>query len=238
MKQEFTKQNLLTGDIIVTRCGELGVVLAEKEYILYQNDGLDFYDMFTENLLSVDEDPKWDIIKVYRGEAISFYDYKDEEPIYEREDVEQVENLMSESLVMDKKMEIEAESSDEIFIIAQALYGNRTGMTMKTNNLDRLILGYTGDELEIREPVDRTIVKIPDTSNLVIIYNKYQEELELEHKEYLLKADNSVLKPLAFIPTERIEIFSRCIVCRMNENGELASLQHEDLEIIWKYLSE
>ena len=225
MKQVFTKQDLLTGDIVVTRCGELGVVLAEKEYILYQNDGLDFYDMFTDTLLSEDEDNKWDIMKVYRGEAISFFDYEDEEPIYEREETTE------DSLEKQNR-------SDDIFIIAQAFYGNRTGITIKTDHLDRLILGYTGDDFDIKEPVNRTIVKIPETDNLVIIYNKYQEELELKHKETLLKADNYVLKPLAFIPTERIEIYSRCIVCRMNENGKLDSLQHEDLENVWKYLSE
>lgn len=63
MRKEFTKQDLLTGDIVVTRGGELGVVLAEKDYILYQNDGLDFFDMFTEELLSEDEETNWDIKK-------------------------------------------------------------------------------------------------------------------------------------------------------------------------------
>lgn len=89
MNKEFTKKDLLTGDIVVTRCGELGVVLAEQEYILYQNDGLDFLDMFTDDLIfEEDDDRRWDIMKVYRGGALSFYDYDDVIPVYEREDTD------------------------------------------------------------------------------------------------------------------------------------------------------
>ena len=42
--------------------------------------------MFTEELLSEDEDSSWDLMKVYRGDAMSFCDYEDEEPIFEREE--------------------------------------------------------------------------------------------------------------------------------------------------------
>ena len=50
MAKEFTKKNLQTGDIIETRNGELGVVILEKDCILYQAGGLDELDVFTENL--------------------------------------------------------------------------------------------------------------------------------------------------------------------------------------------
>ena len=41
MAKEFSKKNLQTGDIIETRNGEFGVVILEKDCILYQAGGLD-----------------------------------------------------------------------------------------------------------------------------------------------------------------------------------------------------
>lgn len=226
------KQNLLTGDIVVTRGGELGVVLTEKEYILYQNEGLDFLDMFTEELLSKDGEKNWDIMKVYRGDVISFFAYEDEEPIFEREEVECGE------MPKETKCFEEVKQSDDIFIIMQAFYGNRTGMSILKEDLDSLILGYVDKRFMGEEPVDRTIVKIPNTENLVLIYNKYQEERKLKKKERLLLEDNVIVKPVAFIPEENIEIYSRCAVCRMNENGDLESLQDGDGDKILKYLAQ
>ena len=48
MAKEFAKKNLKTGDIIETRNGELGVVILEKDCILYQAGGLD--ELFTATL--------------------------------------------------------------------------------------------------------------------------------------------------------------------------------------------
>lgn len=82
------KTDLMTGDIVVTRNGELGVIILEKDIILYQNSGMDSLSMFTDDMLSEEGETDWDIEKVYRaegGSAISFYDYKDCDPIYERE---------------------------------------------------------------------------------------------------------------------------------------------------------
>lgn len=90
MRKEFTKQDLLTGDIVVTRCGQLGVIILEKDIILYQNAGMDVLSMYTDDLQDETDEVEgadWDIMEVYRAEgggAISFYDYKDCDPIYER----------------------------------------------------------------------------------------------------------------------------------------------------------
>ena len=40
------------------------------------------------------------------------------------------------------------------------------------------------------------------------------------------------------IPENNIKIYSKCIVCRMNNDGEFESLQNEDFEKIVNYLSE
>lgn len=50
MKNTFTKKDLQTGDIIQARNGDRGVVILEKDCILYQKGGLDCLDIFTEDL--------------------------------------------------------------------------------------------------------------------------------------------------------------------------------------------
>jgi hypothetical protein len=125
---------------------------------------------------------------------------------------------------------------NNISIVAQAFYGNRMGTAVSREDIDRFILGYLGDELATEEPIDRTIIHVPNTNNLVIVYNKYFEEEERNRKDRLLKEKNYVLKPLAIIGD--MELYSRCIACRINEDGELDSLQKGDYEEIVKYFAE
>lgn len=128
--------------------------------------------------------------------------------------------------------------NNTIRVITQAFYGNKMETDIKKENIDRFILGYIDNSITINKKVDRTIVKIPNTDNIVIIYNKYQEEEELNRKNELLSNNNYVLNPLVIIPEHNIKIYSRCIACRINENGELESIQNEDYEKLVKYLSE
>lgn len=124
-----------------------------------------------------------------------------------------------------------------IFIVSQAFYGNRTGTEIRRENIDRFILGDQSDDLPVSEPVDRTIIRLPGSDNLVLIYNKYQEEERLAAKERALREDNYVIRPLASIPELALEIYSRCIVCRMNVTGELESLGEGDSAIWSRYLA-
>lgn len=125
-----------------------------------------------------------------------------------------------------------------IEVVAQAFYGNHVSTEIKKENIDKFILGYQSNDIPVTEPIDRTIVNVPNTDNIVIVYNKNEEEKELNRKKELLKNENHVLKPLAVIPEENIEIYSRCVVCRISETGELESLQNGDYEKFVKYLAE
>ncbi|MBR2949448.1 MAG: hypothetical protein IKC46_06270 [Lachnospiraceae bacterium] len=126
--------------------------------------------------------------------------------------------------------------TNKILIIAQAFYGNRTETSISPEDIDKFILGYSGD-IKITEEIDRTVIKIPNTDNLVLIYNKYEEEKRLLEKDELFEKENYQLKPLAFITEDNIEIYSRCIVCRISENGAYESLQDEDYHKFMKYLA-
>ena len=50
MANTFTKKDLKTGDIVVLRDRELGVVIAEKGVILFQNIGMGILDDYSEDL--------------------------------------------------------------------------------------------------------------------------------------------------------------------------------------------
>ena len=114
-------------------------------------------------------------------------------------------------------------------IVAQAFYGNRVATEIHREDVDRFILGYMDNDIVVTEKLDRTMVKVPNTNDIVIVYNKYAEE-EAKNKGFK--------KPLVAIPSENIELHSRCIVCKVDEDGELDSLQREDFDKFMTYLAE
>lgn len=125
-----------------------------------------------------------------------------------------------------------------ITIVAQEFYGNHTITEIKEKNIDDFILGHLDEKYNAEffgEKIDRTIINIPNTK-LVIIYNKYQEEDKLALKARVYKDRENKVKPTAIIPEKDITIYSRCIVCRINEDGSFDSIEKSDYNIITKYL--
>lgn len=129
------------------------------------------------------------------------------------------------------------EKNNLINIVAQAFYGNKTATEIDRNKVDRFVIGSL-DDYPIDYPIDRTIVKVPNTENIVLVYNKHKEKDMRELKEKALKEANYVMKPLAVIAEENIEIYSRCIACRIDEHGELQSLLDEDYNKLIGYLAD
>ena len=124
-----------------------------------------------------------------------------------------------------------------ISVIAQAFYGNRVGTTVAEDEFDGFVLGYLDNNIDPSKKIDRTIIRLPKEDNLVLVYNKYAEQKELEYKEKVFKEEGYVLKPLATIEEMNLELYSRCIACRVDENGNLASLEKGDYEKVIKYLA-
>ena len=127
--------------------------------------------------------------------------------------------------------------NERISIISQAFYGNRTGTELRGESIDRFILGYQTDGVTPRLPIDRSIIRLPGTKKVVLIYNKYFEAEWLEKKDRALREDNYEIKPLAIIPELDLKIFSRCIACRMNDDGKLESIKEEDFCVLDRYLA-
>ena len=191
----------------------------------------------------------YDITAVYRvpeGSAISFLDYKDEEPIYERADEDPIFERDEEEHLAINIPDIfrhrpSVEKKEQIRIVTQAFYGNRTATEIEKDELDGFVLGCLDaglfESMHKEEEIDRTVVRIPGAEYLALIYNKYQEQKRLEEKEECFQEEGYVMKPLATIPELGLNIYSRCIVCRMDAEGEPASLEPEDYELFMEYLA-
>ena len=254
------KEELTNGSIVVTRDGYLGVVIKYDDgdggYILYQEIGMDDLDLFNDNLTSEDGEA-WDIMEVFGdlSGTYSFYNIESSNPNpdWSRENgwqrptpkerearVAEFEKDRQQRLQQEEKMRRQAEERRKglLSIITQAFYGNRTGTEIRPDEVDNFILGHL-DSFPWNDSIDRTIIRVPDTEELVIIYNRFQEEKSLQQKEEWFREDGYVAKPLAVIPEIGLELYSRCIVCRQDPvTGELKSMQDEDYEIACRYLAE
>ncbi len=237
----MTKNELKTGDIIVNRGGYLGVVLKEPDYILYQTIGLDFLSSFNDDLTYRDEaDSDDDIMEVFRG--ISFIELDDEEPIWSRdedwhrpsrEEMKEREELIEQQRqeMLESIREIEkSKKNDCILIVAQHFYGNRTETEIKREHIDYFINGYMADyKPEYIADCQRTIVRIPDNDNIVIVYDQTKEDKYIAR--IIADGEDPGHMPVSCeIPSIGFRIHTRCIACRMDEYGVFQSLQDEDFE--------
>ena len=134
--------------------------------------------------------------------------------------------------------------NDNMAILIQHFYGNRTVTFISPDDFDAIMLGHLDtklfDKTRDREKIDRTIIRIPDTENLVLVYNKYQEEECLKKLQQFIQEIyecKNRFNPSAVIPEKGIVLYSRCIVCRINEDGALVSLEQEDCPKVVKYLT-
>ena len=127
--------------------------------------------------------------------------------------------------------------------MVQGFYGNRTVTEINKEDFDSFMLGHIGKRLfnPDREKVDRTIVRVPGAENLVIIYNKYEEEkclCKLQEFVQNLKRSEDRFNPSVVIPEMGIVLYSRCIVCRMNAKREFESLEKDDFKLFMKYMAQ
>ena len=119
------------------------------------------------------------------------------------------------------KNDVNTNKEKTIIIVTQQFYGNKVIVEIKERNLDNFVLGLIAEESEIGFditelfPKDRTIVKIPNSENLYLIYNKYTFS--------------------AYIPELNFKLYSRCIICKI-ENGVYKDITANDLPLFMKYL--
>ena len=118
-------------------------------------------------------------------------------------------------------------------IVTQEFYGNRTVTSVFEDELDWFLIGWVDADLgktlkKEWEKIARKEIDIPNT-DFVLIYNPKEEEKK--NKD----GDSNVL---GSIPELNLEIHSRCLICRRDKDGNLASVTPDDYENVIKYLAE
>lgn len=253
----MTKEDLLTGDIVVNRGGYLGIIIKELNTIYYQFIGSDPLDDFGNDLKYIfDDDEDSDIMEVYRDCSFLDIDNEDDIPIYARdpkwhrpakEEMETHQKAIKEEnakLHAEWLAPEELKLKDMISIVTQQFYGNRTGTEIRREDVNSFLKCIDADK-----PVDRKIVKVPGTENIVIVYDQNQEdeyvnavfpeqyaEYGKEYKEHTGK--EMTMEISCEIPEIGFKIHTRCFACRIDGNGELQSLEKGDVNKFIEYFAD
>lgn len=242
------KNDLRTGDIVVMKYnGELGVILLETNIILFQNNGREDLDDYDENMIYLYDDDA--IMEVYRESDFYEVDSDEVEVLYQRdknwkrpskEERDAFHAKMEEKREKEYKKwleRLEERNENHIDIIAQAIYGNRTLMKIERNRFDNYILGELSSNMYPDANIEKIIVPSPKCKDIVIVYGKKEEEEKLQNVSKWYQEDGYIAKPLAIIPELDLKIYSRCLVCRIDENGIFQSLQKDDAQYFIDYLA-
>ena len=259
------KRALKTGDIIVNRAGYLGVVLKDEDRILYQELGMDLLHEFNDDLMFFDfydkENRDFDIMQVFRG--CSFITLEDNKPYWERDrhwvpptveerrerdaqmEQKRQEQLEEMRMVEDDRQNQAAENrKNQIYIVSQCFYGNRTGTEIDRDWVDHFLRGHLSRELfgpkDIQDVVRKTVC-VPGSEHIVIVYDQTQEDRYVfedfpkhyarDGAEYLERWGEELKMHVSCeIPEIGFKIHTRCFACRMDDNEMLQSLEDSDCD--------
>lgn len=131
-------------------------------------------------------------------------------------------------------------NNDLMRIMVQGFYGNRSATEIRPEDFDSFMLGYQDAYMSDNEKIDRTIISVPGSEHIVLVYNRYEEEKRLKELQDFVQNIHKTqdrFNPTVVIPECGIVLYSRCIACRISEAGELVSLEREDVPAVVKYLT-
>ena len=133
-------------------------------------------------------------------------------------------------------------TKNNISIISQFFYGNRTGTEIARDWVDYFLRGHLSREHS--SPVDvqdvvRKIVCVPGAEQIVIVYDQTQEDRYVfeefpriyarDAADYFEYCGKELKMPVTCeIPEIDFKIHTRCFACRMDKNGILQSLKEDD----------
>ena len=234
MKQTFTKKDLLTGDVIEARNGDRGVVILEKECILYQKGGLDELDVFTDDLFVDGPFREGDIFKVYRDPdgPVGLQKLYDAQLVFRR-----INNRANRERVaqLDEKYNPVMGKTLVAVLEPHSRKCSKTYVDLQdTRSIDLMMSEAPSMTVCGQIPIDRTYIRIPNANNLFLLYNRYQEEWHLKLDEEDAGRYRNT-DPLMIIPEENLQIHSRCMLVRKDDSGNIEDLRNGDLEHIKKW---
>lgn len=239
MLNGFFKRDLHTGDIIEARNGERGIVVLEKYCIVYQAGGLDELDIFTDDLFVDGLQREGDIFKVYRDPRgpLGFNKLFDLEPIFMRKDDEYTRKRADE--LNDKydiaKGRVTAMVFEPCFRRCEETYL----CPVDKRSIDMAMSEAPSMTVCGQLKTDRTFIRVPHSNGLFVVYNRHQEKWHMKNidkeKRYGLCRNP---EPIILIPEMNLRIYSRCLLVRMNEHGQLENLRESDYDMVKAYLNQ
>ena len=238
MAKEFTKKNLQTGDIIETRNGEFGVVILEKNCILYQAGGLDELDVFTDDLFVDGPEREGDIFKVYSDPEgpIGFNKRFGIAPVFSRRNDKAAKRRaeeLSDKYDM-KKGRARVIVLEPCFREYKELYVDKN---IESREWDMFLSEAPSMTACGQLGIDRTFVPVPGEENLYFLYNKYQEEWHIQRDKETEEWERSRdTEPIVIIPKENLQIHSRSMIIRLDSAGVPEDLRDDDFEKAKEYL--
>lgn len=140
--------------------------------------------------------------------------------------------------------------ADLIQIIAQQFYGNMTCTEILRKNIKFFLRGALDPKLFPGEDrlVKMKVVRIPNETELVVVYDQNQEDEYVNHefpelyaregKKYKMRwGEEMKMHVSCEIPQIGFKIHTRCFACRMDSTGEFISLKPEDYSIVGVYFT-
>lgn len=260
----MTEKDLRTGDVVLQRDGNIGMYIEKNDdgFIVYQSTGYDFIDQFNDgDLTDASGESEFDIMQVYREDdgVLDFLYYEDGELIFERDAAwtrPSAEEMADRERRLHDKGETEQKVDTEriaknckklISVIAQGFYGNRTETQIERSKVKSFLRGYLSSELPCEESqVEISSVKVPESENIVIVYDLNQEREYMEVKfpeqfkkygaEYFADTRKEMIPHITCEIAELgFKIHTRCFACRIDETGELQGLENDDGEKFINY---
>ena len=124
---------------------------------------------------------------------------------------------------------------NEILVLALEYHERGYGRWIDRERIYGFILGCVHCTHD-KNLIDRTVVPLPFSDNLILIYNKNLEDSQKELNEEARAVLNYIAKPQVVISELNLEIYSRSIICRRGADGQLVSLRGEDFDLCEKHL--
>lgn len=231
---------LKNGDIVVTRYGIPGAVIKRKdmEYILMEDNDYILTDDYHEDMTHKDDEDE-DIMLVYRSddcEPVTFFEFEYQWNVYERDAEWHIPDVKEKAARLEKIRQ-EEEKLHRKWLKVNSVKANPVQITIVDHSCyrSREITDMTADEVKRLIRQNWTIVHIPNAEHIVLLYDRTAEERRRAHMA--LFADGYVPKTTAVIPSLNLTLYSRCIVCRMDDDGEPQSIRKQDYQYFMSYLS-
>lgn len=123
------------------------------------------------------------------------------------------------------KMKVEKINDYTIDVLTCGFYGNGTGTSIRVSRMDEFILGYLGNVSANDDLSGKVMFRLPESKDIVVIYNELRE------------AENAKNGIKETFKHPELTLHCCCVICTIDENGELHDLTKDCFDKVKKYIA-